>query len=758
MKPTEEFLARYRAVGLERLARVETAWFAISQGAGSTQMAESLRRDLHTLKGDSTLLGFEGVSKLCQRLEELVSVATDREFDIGDELDHLVTMALQFTGMILRAPSATGLTGIDLPGFLSQVDDSLARTRDTPSHDVIAAAAAPGRSRARDDRPSGRMAVMRGADAIAETRERLAIAATSSFIEYCNARGKSRARLRNLWLLLKHEVEALPLVSIAELLEQSVGAARQLADTLHKRVRISLEHEPVKVPPPALDALSTALVHGLRNAIDHGIEPLAVRRERGKPDVAHIRVTARRRDEQVEIAVEDDGNGIDFAAVERTARDRALIGAGPTTERELTELVFRHGFSTRPEATEVSGRGVGLDAVKRGIERIGGGVDLVTQAGRGTRVIVRVPVVTDRIDVLQFRCPGAAIGFAIPADWRAEREPDGGAPGVDLLRIVHIERDAVREDEAATAVLRLTRGAQVARICVATDTERAVARRPCPTGDASAVEVVSIRGAEAILIRPERAIEMPRPPRGRNPLAMDRSKRHLVLRAALTHANGTIHATTVAATRDAVFVRTDDALRAGEQIRLMLWFPRLLEPRQFDASVSARHVAAYPGEPAGLTLALPLRVPAQRDSFAILASGELGPTPPVPLRILVADRSPTVHAAVMAAARRHAATGGATIEIDVAADTEAAWTLVSSRAYQLALIDHELADGRSERLVRRIRDTPATAALPVLATCVSGQTSAAEAIAAGADVFLDKPLPLADVLFTIDFLYRRRQS
>jgi len=211
MKPTEEFLARYRAVGLERLARVETAWFAISQGAGSTQMTESLRRDLHTLKGDSTLLGFDGVSKLCQRLEDLVSVATDREYDIGDELDHLVTMALQFTGMILRAPSATGLTGIDLPGFLSQVDDSLARTRDTPSRDVIAAANAAasgsGRSRTRDERPSGRMSVMRSGDAIAETRERLAIAATSSFIEYCNARGKSRARLRNLWLLLKHEVE-----------------------------------------------------------------------------------------------------------------------------------------------------------------------------------------------------------------------------------------------------------------------------------------------------------------------------------------------------------------------------------------------------------------------------------------------------------------------------------------------------------------------------------------------------------------------
>src|SRR4029078_4312541 len=100
MKPPEECLARYGAVGLERLARVETAWFAISQGAGSTQMAESLRRDLHTLKGDSTLLEFEVVSKLCQRLEDLVSVATDREYDIGDELDHLVTMALQFTGMI----------------------------------------------------------------------------------------------------------------------------------------------------------------------------------------------------------------------------------------------------------------------------------------------------------------------------------------------------------------------------------------------------------------------------------------------------------------------------------------------------------------------------------------------------------------------------------------------------------------------------------------------------------------------------------
>jgi CheY-like chemotaxis protein len=512
------------------------------------------------------------------------------------------------------------------------------------------------------------------------------------------------------------------------------------------------------VPPPALDALSTALVHGLRNAIDHGIEPVAVRRERGKPDVAHVRVTARRRDEQIEIAVEDDGNGVDFAAVERAARDRKLIGAGPISERELTVLVFRHGFSTRAEATEVSGRGVGRDAVKQGIERVGGSVDLVTQAGRGTRVIVRVPIVTDRIDVLEFRCPGAAVRFAIPADWTVEREPDGGAPGVDLLRIVNLERDPVREAEAPIAALRLSRGGHVARICVATEPERAVARRPCPTGDRGAVEIVSIRGAEVILVRPERAIEMPRTRERRNPLAMDRSKRHLILRAALTHANGTTHATTIATARDAVFVRTDDTLRAGEQIRLTLWFPRLLEPRQFDASVSARHAAGSPGEPAGLTLGVPLRVPAQRDTFAVLNSGELGPAGPVRLRVLVADRTPTVLTAFLAAARRHLADGGSPIDVDTAPDTETAWRHLAGGGHHLAVIDHELADGRSEQLLAKIRQTPATAALPVLATCVAGQTSAAEAIAAGADVFLDKPLPLADLLFTIDFLYRRRHS
>jgi two-component system chemotaxis sensor kinase CheA len=753
VKPTDEFIERYRAVGLDRLTRVETAWFAITQGAGSDQTAEGLRRDLHTLKGDSALLGFDGVSKLCQRLEDLVSWAAEVEFVIGDELDLLVTMALQFAGMILRAPAASPLTGIDLPGFLAQVDASLARTREPPSRE-------PTGGRKREDRPSGRMAALRSDDAVSQVRERLARAATISFVEYCNARGKARGRLRKLWLVLRQEVEALPLVSIGELLEQNVGAARALADTLKKRVRISLEHEPVRVPPAALDSLSTALVHGMRNAIDHGIEPVAVRRERGKPDVAHIRVTARRRDEQIEIAVEDDGNGIDFAAVERAARERQLIGAGPATQRELTDVVFKHGFSTRAEATEVSGRGVGLDAVKQGIEKVGGTVELTTQAGHGTRVVVRVPIVTDRLDVLRFRCPGAALAVAVSADWRAEleRDPAQIALGIDVLRIVQLDRDAAREDEPPLGALKLTRGHQTVRLLVASEPEAAVARRPCPTGDTGAVEVVSIRGVDAVLVRPERAMELPKAREGANALAMDRTRRHLILRAALTHANGTIQATTLGAAGDAVFVRTDDTLRAGEPVKLTMWFPRLLEPRQFDAYVAARHAGASPGEPAGLTLGLPLHAHGQRTQYQALVGGDPGPRLAQPLRVLVADRNPTLLAAYAAAARRHEAAGGSAFELDAAADTGTAWRLLEGGHYHLALIDHDLADGRSDRLLARIRATARTANLPVLAVCVAGQASAAEATTAGADVFLDKPLPLADVFFTIDYLYRRRQQ
>jgi signal transduction histidine kinase/CheY-like chemotaxis protein len=765
VKPTEEFLARFRSVGLDRLARVETAWFALAQGAGGEPMAEGLRRDLHTLKGDATLLGVDAVAKLCQRLEDLISTASDLHYDVGEELDLLVTMALQFTGMILRAPS-TGLTGIDLPGFLRQVDEQLDRARRRPARDLISA------PRARSSE-SARMERVRPPDAGAEIRERLAVAATASFVEYCNARGKSRARLRNLWLLLKQEVEAMPLVPIDELLQQNVLAARQLAASIQKPVKVALDRQPVRVPPEALDPLSTALVHGLRNAIDHGVEPSAQRLAAGKPEHGQVVVSAKRDENIAEIAIEDDGAGIDVAAVERMARGQGLLSAGQAmTSERLTELVFRHGFSTRATATEVSGRGVGLDAVKNAIEQIGGTVSLTTRAGRGTRLTVRIPPVVHRLDVHRFRCPGSAISFAVSSDWAAAIESSETVPGIDLLRIVHLERDAVREHEVPTGVLRLSRAGDTVQIAISGGLERAIAHRPCPTSDGNVVEVVSIAGTDALLVRPESAMELPRAPRaGRNPLVMNRSRRNLILHAAIATtrrgapAGGFIGSkleshvdvigTAIGSSPDAVFVRTDESLPIGEPVRLELSFPHLLAPHELRAEVVARHVASNPGEPAGLLLAV-----SQRDQRAgtELLSTDLGPQRLSALHVLVVDGLELMRAAYGASARRHAAIGGTSIELDVAADAAAAWSQLEHRAYHLVIVDRELAGDGFETLIARIRGNPRTAETPIMATSGVGGCTVSEARAAGADIFLDKPLPLPDVFHTIDYLYRRRDG
>jgi two-component system chemotaxis sensor kinase CheA len=179
---------------------------------------------------------------------------------------------------------------------------------------------------------------------------------------------------------------------------------RDLAGDLKKDVRLVVEGGETEVDKTVIDRIGDPLVHMIRNAIDHGIEPAEDRVEAGKPPTGTLRLTARQEGGEILISIQDDGRGLDLDAIRARAVERGVIGPDAAlSDAELRQLIFEPGFSTAAEVTSVSGRGVGMDAVKSTLDALGGAVDVVSRVGAGARVTLRLPVTMAIIDGLRVR-------------------------------------------------------------------------------------------------------------------------------------------------------------------------------------------------------------------------------------------------------------------------------------------------------------------------------------------------------------------
>jgi len=190
---------------------------------------------------------------------------------------------------------------------------------------------------------------------------------------------------------------------------------RELARSMNKRVQLKIEGEDTEIDRALVEKLNECLVHLIRNAIDHGIEPPDERTAAGKPPEGLIEISASQSEGSVIVVVRDDGRGIDPNKIRRKAIERGLLTeeqASSLSDDDAIQFIFRSGFSTKEEVSEVSGRGVGMDAVKAAMEQIGGTIDLHSQIGAGTTVTLRLPLTLAIIPALLVRVGGRL--FALP--------------------------------------------------------------------------------------------------------------------------------------------------------------------------------------------------------------------------------------------------------------------------------------------------------------------------------------------------------
>jgi two-component system chemotaxis sensor kinase CheA len=177
-------------------------------------------------------------------------------------------------------------------------------------------------------------------------------------------------------------VEAWRWLQISQVLARLGAQARRVAVRLDKSVEISMVHGDLRIAPGPLDDFVASLVHVIRNALDHGIETADERQALGKPELGRLQLRSYLDpDDKLVLEIEDDGRGIDFAALKGAA---ARAGLPAKSREELLDAMLRSGVTTRAEASELSGRGVGLAAVAHACRQAGGDIHVHSDAGQGT--------------------------------------------------------------------------------------------------------------------------------------------------------------------------------------------------------------------------------------------------------------------------------------------------------------------------------------------------------------------------------------
>jgi two-component system chemotaxis sensor kinase CheA len=193
---------------------------------------------------------------------------------------------------------------------------------------------------------------------------------------------------------LQEMATSLRMVPVRSVFQRMARLARDVAKKVNKPVSFQVSGEETELDKTVVDQIADPLIHLVRNAIDHGIEgAVEDRTKAGKPEAGQVHLRAFYKGGNVQIELEDDGRGLNREAILRKAIERGVVKEGQIlSDDQINQLIFEPGFSMAQQVSEISGRGVGMDVVRRNVEAMRGKIDIVTHHGKGTRIIIKLPL------------------------------------------------------------------------------------------------------------------------------------------------------------------------------------------------------------------------------------------------------------------------------------------------------------------------------------------------------------------------------
>lgn len=420
-----ELVGIYLEDAREHLATLDDVLLRLERGGPDPDTAASLLGPLHTLKGNSGMIGFIGIKDYVHRLEDVFTRLRDGTLDLGPAALQRLFEGATALREAVEAAGAAGREARDLGAARAEIE-ALVESAPRPSEQEKPAEA--GRpARAADLAPVrtslvrvdfakldqllnlvGELIVHR--TKLTELGREMAAALPEAGPELLD----SVQQVATVSTQLQETIMDIRMLPIRHVFERFPRLVRDLAHQQGKSVELILQGEDTRVDKAVIDEIGEPLVHLIRNAVDHGIEPPAARRARGKSETGTILLSAAQESNQVVITLVDDGGGIDAAEVRRRAIEHGIIRADDALDdREAIQLIFAEGFSTARSVTDVSGRGVGLDVVVRCMEHLNGLIEAETLPGAGTKFTLQLPLTLAIITVLMVEVGGEV--YALPS-------------------------------------------------------------------------------------------------------------------------------------------------------------------------------------------------------------------------------------------------------------------------------------------------------------------------------------------------------
>lgn len=443
------FIQRFVEEAADHLPRLREGVSALEQGRADHEQINELFRAAHTLKGSSRMLKLEPITALAHSTEELLSALRDRSISVTPTITSLLGQAVDGLADFV-SQLAEGVAPGDLPNADTHLCSALENAAQgqapseaepktppaplPPSHSALTPTSEnelrlSDTVRVRLDRLDDVIRLMGEVlsghyhlhGLVEQARDLCATLPTEQrapFNAFSRELKDSVLTHDSLMSDLHDRALQMRMLPLSVVFDPLAHMSRELAHSLGKQIDCRVRGSEIELDRQMIDRLSDPLIHLLRNALDHGIEPLAERQAAGKPARGQLSIDAWQDGGSVVVEMRDDGAGIALDAVRQKALSKQLLSEeqlNTLSEQEVLELIFLPGFSTKSMITDFSGRGVGMDVVKRTVvDELNGDLQLASEVGVGTRFTLRLPLSLAMMRVLLISVGGIYLGVTAP--------------------------------------------------------------------------------------------------------------------------------------------------------------------------------------------------------------------------------------------------------------------------------------------------------------------------------------------------------
>jgi two-component system chemotaxis sensor kinase CheA len=421
--------------------------------SGDPATIDELFRHAHSLKGMAATMGYDQVVTIAHRMEDHLGRIRTGEWRLVPTLTNLLLEGSDTLALLVANVEAENNENVDTSDLVERLTsfdpaaETVAPPPGKPAREESAASAVPADThqfRQTDSFKSIRIKtetldhLVNITGELITNRYRLAEAVNLSGADACR---EPLHQLTTLVRSLRDEVFKARMLPFATIAERFPRLVRDLARKQGKEVHFQLEGKDIELDRGILEEITEPIVHILRNAVDHGLESADERVGAGKPFGGTISLSVSRDKDHVEITIADDGRGMDQERLKQKGVEKGIVTpeqAALMTAQEAYQLICTPGFSTAATVTDISGRGVGMDAVNEAVHALSGVLTIQSHSGRGSSFIMRLPITVSIIHALIVQCDSLELAFPLNMVARTvELKPAeiGGSPGRQTTRI-----------------------------------------------------------------------------------------------------------------------------------------------------------------------------------------------------------------------------------------------------------------------------------------------------------------------------------